>query len=250
ITALNIVGFPDDELSLDILQGILNGGGERVQAAGAVLVGGHSVRDTEIKYGLSATGVVDPERMMSNRQAKAGDHLVLTKALGTGFITTAHRARHCPEDVLETACAGMIQLNQKASQLAVELGARGATDVTGFGLAGHAFEMAEASGVTVRIHLDHLPRLPGASELAQRGYHSRANQSNRKFVEPSSRIEGQPDEIDLQFLFDPQTSGGLLIALDPDSAEQLVARCREEGLADTTLIGEVLGKEKVTLVID
>lgn len=222
-TALNIVGFPDKDLDLAILTEILRGGADRVRAAGAVIVGGHSVRDTEIKYGLAVTGLVDPARMLTNASARAGDALVLTKALGTGLIATANRADRCPPETLAAACASMIALNDAASAAAVELGASAATDITGFGLAGHALEMAEASGVTLEIDLAALPALPGALDLATPDNHSGATATNRAHAEGRIELpvaETPPTEL----LFDPQTSGGLLIAIASEGARALVAR--------------------------
>ncbi len=237
VTAMNIVGFPDDKLGLDVLQEILRGGAERVLAAGAVLLGGHSVRDAEIKYGLSVTGIVDPDRMITNEAAEAGDVLVLTKALGTGFVTTALRAGKCPDDVLAAACASMTRLNDTAAEAALAAGARAATDITGFGLAGHAAELAEASGVTVRLELGKLPRLPGAEALATQKHHTRANPTNRAHLQPSTRFEVADDTVAAEFLFDPQTSGGLLIAVKPDKAESLLEQCHAGGLDAATIIG-------------
>ncbi len=191
-TALNIVGFPDDKLELEILSKILAGGAERVIAAGAVIAGGHTVRDTEIKYGLSATGVVHPDQLLTNSKAQPGDKLVLTKALGTGFITTAFKTGHCPDDVLAAATESMAALNQAASQAAVECGAHAVTDITGFGMAGHAAEMAASSGVTVLLQASALPLLPGAELLARKGNKTRASATNRSFLEPHLRLEGVP----------------------------------------------------------
>src|SRR4051794_25386622 len=150
LTALNIVGFPDDELPLSILAEILRGAADRVTLAGAVTVGGHSVRDAEIKFGLSVTGLVDPAEVLTNAGARPGDVLVLTKPLGTGFITTASKRDECPPEVLDRAIASMIALNAAGRDaLRAAGGAHAVTDVTGFGLAGHASEMAEGSGLTV-----------------------------------------------------------------------------------------------------
>lgn len=248
-TALNIVGFPDDQLSLDVLEQILHGGADRVLAAGAVIVGGHSVRDSEIKYGLSVTGLVDPQKMMTNRAAKAGDVLVLTKALGTGFVSTAYRAGRCPDDVLRTACASMIQLSKDASSLAVALGARAATDVTGFGLAGHAYEMAQASNLTLRIDLGALPLLPGVESLASNANLSRSNATNRDHVAAGMRFECSQDDPRLGLLFDPQTSGGLLIAIDSKLADELVTGCHQAGTDAASVIGAVGRKQDRYLVI-
>jgi selenide,water dikinase len=248
-TALNIVGFPDDKLDLDVLHRILAGGSERVRAAGAVVVGGHSVRDAEVKYGLSVTGVVDPDRMMSNRGAAPGDALVLTKGLGTGFVTTAARAKRCPDDALEAACASMVMLNRAAAEAATGLGVRGATDVTGFGLAGHALELARASEVTVELDLPRLPLLPGAEPLITRKNHTRANATNRGFTESSSRIEAGADDPRLEVIYDPQTSGGLLVAVEPGRADELVASCRAGGMEQAGVVGRVSERGDAQLVI-
>lgn len=239
-TALNIVGFPDKELSLDVLSEILRGGADSVREAGALIVGGHSVRDVEIKYGLSVTGIVDPAKMMTNKDAKPGDVLVLTKGLGTGFITTANRADACPDDVLEAACASMVMLNAAASQAAIDLGVRAATDITGFGLAGHATEMAMAGNVRIELELSKLPLLLGALELSREGNHTRANATNREFIDSSLTIDGaaEADERS-EFLFDPQTSGGLLIAIEPTKADELVKRCQDGGMEMTAIVGGV-----------
>ncbi len=238
-TALNIVGFPDDKLDLQILSAILRGGAERVQQAGAVVAGGHTVRDTEIKYGLSATGIVHPDQLLTNRRAQAGDLLVLTKALGTGFVTTAFKAGRCDEDTLQAATESMIQLNAVASQAAVECGAHAVTDITGFGLAGHAREMAQASGVTVVLNVNQLPLLPGAEALARQGNRTRASATNRRFAEATMSIEGEVDPLQLEFVFDAQTSGGLLISVAAERADELIQRCKNGGVAAAGAIGVV-----------
>ena len=249
-TALNIVAFPDDKADPDLLHEILRGGADRVSAAGAVVVGGHSLRDSsEIKYGLAVTGVVDPARMLTNAGAQPGDALVLTKGLGTGFAVSAFRSNQCPHEVLEGACLSMITLNRDAAAAALALEAHASTDITGFGLAGHALEVAEASGVTVYLDIGRLPLLPGAAELAAAGHHSRATGSNRSFVEPSLRINGEPDETRLHFLFDAQTSGGLLISIAPDRADQLVRRCHESGVTAAVIIGSVAARGDRALVV-
>ncbi len=248
-TALNIVGFPDDKLDLKILHEILRGGAERVEKAGAVIMGGHSVRDAEIKYGLSVTGTADQNTMLTNRGAHAGDRLVLSKALGTGFITTAFKKDGCPKDVLDAATAGMAMLNEGASLAAQAGGANAATDITGFGLAGHAVEMASASGVSLVIDVDQLPILPGAAQLASSGYFTRASKTNRSSVETVSQIEAGADPIQLEMLFDPQTSGGLLLSVPADRADAVVTACRAKGAVAAAIIGEVRKREGDTLLI-
>lgn len=247
-TALNIVGFPKSA-PLTLLQEILRGGADRVRAAGAVVLGGHSVQDDEIMYGLCATGVVDPRRLMSNRGARAGDVLVLCKPLGTGFISTALRARRCPPATLAGACASMVALNRAAAEAAVAVGARAATDVTGFGLAGHAFEMAEASDVTVRLHLNDLPLLEGVEALIGPRNFTRANATNREFLEASLEIAIEAPGDRLEIIFDPQTSGGLLVALDPQRVDEFLERCREGGLESAAVVGEVADRIQDATVI-
>jgi len=249
VTALNIVGFPDDQLPLAILAEILRGGAAQVQSAGAVISGGHTVRDVEIKYGLSVTGVVEPARLLTNSAARPGDVLLLTKPLGTGFVTTAFKAGHCPEGVLAAAVASMTQLNEIGRDVAHAVGAHAATDITGFGLAGHANEMAQASGVSVALDVAAFPLLPGVIELAQAGNQTRASASNRGFVEPILRIEGRPDATLLEMAFDAQTSGGLLLAVSSERAGQAIERLREGGASAAARVGEVLPRGEKSLIL-
>lgn len=248
-TALNIVCFPDDEAPLATLQEILRGGADRVIEAGAVILGGHSVRDAEIKYGLAVTGVVHPDRMMSNDKAQPGDVLVLTKALGTGFVTTAYRAGKCDEETLKHTTDRMIQLNAVAGQAALELGATAATDITGFGLAGHGSEMAQASNVSLHIHLSQLPKLPGSEGFNKKGYHTRANATNREFTTPMTEFVSKDSTPDAEFLVDPQTSGGLLVAISADRANEFIQRCHDGNVKDATVVGEVEEKKDSYLTI-
>lgn len=248
-TCLNIVGFPDKELPIEILGEILRGASERVACAGAVVVGGHSVRDGEIKFGLSVTGVIDPRSMMTNEGARAGDTLVLTKALGTGVITTALRKDRCPQDTLPGAIESMIRLNADAARIAMELGVRGATDITGFGLLGHARELALGSAVTIEIDAGALPILPGAIDLATSENRSSASTTNREAVEGDLRLSPGVDPALVELMFDPQTSGGLLLAIDADRAHELVRRLRGAGDAPAAIIGRVLGKGSTALVV-
>jgi len=215
--------------------------------AGAVIVGGHTVRDTEIKYGLSVTGVVAPDALMTNDRAQPGDVLVLTKALGTGFVTTAFKAGRCPDEVLQAAVASMILLNEAASQAAVDGGAHAVTDLTGFGLAGHAGEMCQASGVTARIDLTRLPLLPGADELARRGNRTRASKTNRAFAEPHMRLESSAVEELLEFAFDAQTSGGLLVSLPESQAAEYLKALRAAGHTAEIVGGVVEGPPEIVV---
>ena len=249
VTALNIVGFPDDQLSLDVLAEILSGGAERVRTAGAVIAGGHTVRDTEIKYGLSVTGVVEPQRLLTNSGAEAGDLLVLTKPLGTGFVTTAFKAGACPDEVLTAATASMVSLNRAGSDAALATAAHSATDITGFGLAGHAGEMAQASGVTLTLELNRLPILPGVEELIRSGNQTRASASNRSYAESQTRIVADADSLLLELVFDAQTSGGLLISVAAGRADELVRQTRDRGAEAACIVGSVGHKEEMAVSI-
>lgn len=249
VTALNIVAFPDDQLPLSVLQQILSGGAERVMAAGAVIAGGHSVRDAEVKYGLSVTAVVEPQGLRSNSGAQPGDVLVLTKALGTGFVTTAFKANKCSSEVLDAAVASMIQLNAIGNAAAQDLEIHAVTDVTGFGLAGHAGEIATNSGVTIELDVNRLPTLPGAAELLKLNCKTRASRSNREFAAHSMRIDDGVDPVLVEFVFDPQTSGGLLFAVAADDAEKIVDRVRASGATAAAVVGRVTDKRQVHLVL-
>jgi selenide,water dikinase len=249
-TVLNLVGYPDDkDPSLEWLGKILEGGAERCQAAGAVVVGGHTVRDAEIKFGCAVTGIIHPQRIFTNSSAQPGDKLILTKPLGTGFVTTAGKRDDCPEALFEAACASMIQLNVVGRDAMIEVGAHAATDVTGFGLAGHSLEMAEGSKTTLVIELSGLPLLPGAEKLAHKPYLTRASASNAAYVAPLLRVEGKPDPVRAEFFYDAQTSGGLLISVAADSAERLVEECRRRGAEHACIIGEVLPREEGVALI-
>jgi len=248
-TALNLVGYPDDKLSLDWLGKILEGGFERCQQAGTTVVGGHTVRDVEIKFGLAVTGTIHPDHIITNAAARPGDKLVLTKPLGTGFVTTAHKAGDCPEELLQAACASMIQLNDLGRDAMIEVGVHAATDITGFGLAGHAFEMAEGSQVTLILELSRLPLLPGAQDFAHRPYLTRASATNASYIAPSLRIEGQPDPVRLEFFYDAQTSGGLLISVAADRAAKLEALAQAKGASATCIVGEVAQASDVRLIV-
>jgi selenide,water dikinase len=248
-TALNLVGYPDDKESLDWLGEICRGGDERMQAAGAVVLGGHTVRDAEIKFGYAVTGTIHPRRILTNAAAKPGDKLVLTKPLGTGFITTAHRAGNCPEDTFQAAVASMIQLNDVARDAMLAAGAHSATDITGFGLAGHAYGMAKGSGTTLVLELSRLPLFPGAEKLARRPYLTRASATNAIYVGDDLRIEGRPDPLRMEFFYDAQTSGGMLISVTADRAEGLVADLHSRGVRAASIIGEVKERGDKAIVV-
>jgi selenide,water dikinase len=251
-TALNLVGYPDDkDPDLGWLGDIVAGGEETLREAGCVVVGGHTVRDAEIKFGYAVTGLVHPQRILTNAAARPGDRLVLTKALGTGFVTAAHKAGECGpgDEAYEAAVASMVQLNKGAAEAMREAGAHAATDVTGFGLAGHAREMADGSGVTLVLELSRLPLLPGTEPLARRKFFTRASTTNAAYVAEALRVEGKPDPVRLEFFYDAQTSGGLLVSVPADRAEGLVKAARERGAAHACVVGEVTPRQDRALVV-
>jgi selenide,water dikinase len=199
------------------------------------------VRDSEIKFGLSVTGVVDPAELLTNAGARVGDRLVLTKPLGTGFVTTAAKKEECPQPLLERAIAQMIQLNTIGCEaFRATGGAHAVTDVTGYGLAGHAFEMAEGAGLTFEIEVDSLPVIEGAAGLATPRFFTRASKSNREFVSGKLQIASNVDPQRMEFAFDAQTSGGLLIAIAEERVPLLVEQLRERGAAAWALVGRVV----------
>lgn len=250
LTAMNIAAFPDNELPLTILAEIMRGAADRVAAAGAVTLGGHTLRDAEIKFGLSVTGLVDPAELLTNAGARVGDRLVLTKPLGTGFVTTAHKKEECPPELLAHAVASMTQLNVVGRDaLRAAGGAHALTDVTGYALAGHSSEMAEGSRVTVEIEVDRLPRLEGVDPFAVPRYFTRASASNRAFLDGRLRIEASADPARVEFAFDAQTSGGLLIAVDPAHVDRLVAELQARGALAAAIIGRVVEREGATAVV-
>jgi selenide, water dikinase len=238
LTALNICCFPGRGIERSLLAGILRGGASKVREAGAALVGGHTVQDSELKYGLSVTGVVDSRRVVRNSTALAGDALVLTKPLGTGVIVSAYRDRRVTEATLKDALAAMCRLNDSACRLMLEHQARACTDVTGFGFLGHALEMAEGSGVGLRIRMEAVPRYEESLALIRKGVGTAMTRCNLKLARERIRITGSLPEDHLTLLADPQTSGGLLMAVPEERSEPLVAALRRGGDLLAARIGE------------
>jgi selenide,water dikinase len=239
LTALNMACYPDDQVGFEWLELITAGGAERCVAAGCTIVGGHTVRDTEIKFGLAVTGTIHPDRILTNATAKPGDVLVLTKPLGTGFVTTAAKGRKCPPELLKAACDCMIELNKAACDAMLAVGVSAATDVTGFGLAGHGMEMAQGSNVTLAFHLAKLPLITGIEQIDVTKYRTRASKTNREYTETQTQFEGTPDATRLEFFYDAQTSGGLLISVPAARADQLLQRLTEVRTPAAAVIGEV-----------
>lgn len=222
LMAINLVAWPDN-LDFAILSEILRGGADIVAEAGAVIAGGHTVTDREPKYGLAVTGIVHPERILSKGGAQPGDMLILGKPLGTGLITTAHKREQVDESDLAAAVASMMQLNRNASQALQRPGVHAVTDITGFGLLGHAWEMASQSLCGMRIEYDTLPLLPNARRYAKLGHVTGGAERNASYFMPHVRIDERLNEVDREILWDPQTSGGLFASIEPSLWPALVA---------------------------
>jgi selenide,water dikinase len=221
LTALSIAAFPDRDFPVEWAQAIVRGGAEKLQEAGCVLLGGHSVRDPEIKFGYAVTGMVDPAALLTNAQGRAGDVLVLTKPLGTGVIATALKAGRAPREAVEAATRSMSALNAAAAATGLRHGVRCATDITGFGLVGHALNIARESAITLEIDAARLPLLPQARALAL-DFPSAGLKANRAQFEPSVEVAALPDPALQALLYDPQTSGGLLLLVPEKEAGPLL----------------------------
>ena len=240
LTAMNIVTFPICRLAPEVLLAILSGGQQKIAEAGAVMLGGHTIDDDEPKYGLSVTGVVHPDKVLTNAGAQPGDALILTKAIGTGVLYTALKAELFPAGVA-AAAASMTQLNRYAAEVMTRFPVHACTDITGFGLLGHAFELAAGSAVDLELDSRTVPLLPDAAEAAGMGLVPAGAYANRDYL---NQVEFRPEvPVNLQdLLFDPQTSGGLLISLAEDLASDLLAELHAAGVAVAARIGRVTGK--------
>ena len=244
LTALNIVGFPVGKLPLTVLTDILRGGHDTVHAAGAVIAGGHTIIDEELKYGLSVTGRAHPQRLLTNAAAQPGDVLILTKGIGTGLLATAGKRGELSAADYESMVASMTALNGAASRVALDLGVRCATDVTGFGLLGHASHIARASGVTLEIESARVPILPGAREAWARGARTGGAERNVEWLAPQVDW-GRATDAERALLTDPQTSGGILAAVPLAKAPDYLSRVQ-----GAVAIGRVLprGALAITLI--
>ncbi len=245
VLALNIAAFPED-FPPEIISDIFRGGADKVAEGGGVIAGGHTLLDNEPKYGLSVMGIVHPKHVLSKAGAKPGDALVLTKALGTGLILTAAKRDEVRPEHLQAAVDSMLRLNRHASHLAREAAATALTDVSGYAIAGHALEIAERSGVQVVLRAEALPLLPGALEYASAGVDFGGQRRNREQLGARVTLPGDIGEELVRLLFDPQTSGGLLVALPGENALALVAALVGDG-HQAAVIGEVWEGEGVVV---
>jgi len=249
IVAMNIVCFPINKMDISILQDILKGGLDKMREAEVLLVGGHSVEDNELKYGLSVTGTIHPEKVLTNKGARTGDKLILTKPLGTGIINTALKGGLAHEHSVSESIKCMTTLNKKAAELMTEVEVHACTDITGFGLLGHACEMVEGQDVGMVIHSSAVPILPGTEHLAQMGLIPGGTIRNRDFRIPMIDRATQISDEQLLILFDAQTSGGLLISVPEQDAQSLLERLHQEGVEAAAIVGEVVEQPKAKIVI-
>jgi selenide,water dikinase len=248
IAALNIAAFPDKGLPYEILGEIFRGGASVAKGAGIVIVGGHTVKDAELKYGLSVVGMVHPKEIVQNSGARAGDKLILTKPLGTGILSTALMAEKLADEHYRSLINIMTQLNRHASEEMRRHGVRACTDITGNGLLGHALELAQASNVSLEIAADSVPVLPGTVEMIHKGFLTGGANANRVLIEGAIEWKRDYDKTLDDLLVDPQTSGGLLISVPPDQCDALFDRIVEI-YTDAVIIGNVVEKRKTFLHI-
>lgn len=244
-TALNIVCFPED-MDLNILGKILQGGAEKVIEAGGTLAGGHSIADDGVKYGLSVTGIVHPDKIYANNRAEAGDVLVLTKKLGVGIICTANRIGEASEESMAEAVASMTMLNKTAAEISRTYRVHACTDITGFGFLGHLHEMLDGKH-SCQVFADQMPVMQNVLEYADEFYLTAAAQKNRNHVEQYVHFENIPFAME-EVLFDPQTSGGLLLAVHPADAEKMLKEMQEKGLP-AAIVGKIIEKKEFEIYV-
>lgn len=248
-TAMNLVAFPLKTLDISILRKIIQGGLDKMTEAGVVLVGGHSIEDSELKYGLSVTGFIHPARVLTKKTIRPGDRLILTKPLGTGIVNTAIKGGLASDDVIESTIRLMATLNRRAAEIMSDFPASACTDITGFGLLGHLAEMVSGSGCGMTIYASRLPVIPEAMEYAAMGLIPGGAHKNREFREKMVTYAPGVDRVLQDISFDPQTSGGLLIGIPADAADALLASLKENGISHAAIIGEVTaGAEHITVV--
>ena len=249
LTALSIIGFPIETMSHKIMNQILLGGLDKMEEAGVAVIGGHSIKDTEVKFGFAVTGQINPKKMVTNNQAQPGDILILTKPLGTGVVGFARQLGKASADAMQLISESMVELNKIPAEIMVDIGVKTATDVTGFGLLGHLSEIAVQSGVTAEIYSTQVPVFEKVLDYLKEGLISGAIERNKEFA---SQYVENPGEISPEretLLYDPQTSGGLLIVINKSKAERLMTRLNDKGIKQAAIVGAITGKSKGSIVL-
>ena len=249
-TAMNLVAFPVKDMDLSVLRQVIQGGLDKLTEAAVVLIGGHSIEDKELKYGLSVTGIVHPAKVLTKKNLRPDDRLVLTKPLGTGIINTAIKAAMASAELTDKATRLMAALNRDAANVILNFDVSACTDVTGFGLLGHLAEMVLGSGMSTKIYADRVPVIAEALELAAMGLIPAGAYKNREFRESMITVADTVGRSRMDVLFDPQTSGGLLISVSARQADALVADLKDAGIEDAAQIGEIVNgpEEKIWVV--
>jgi len=249
-TAMNLVAFPLKEMEIEVLRQIIQGGLDKLREAGVALIGGHSVEDSELKYGLSVTGFIHPDRIITKGGLQEGDRLILTKPLGTGIINTAIKGGLASEEIIDTVTRLMATLNREAADVMSLYPVHACTDITGFGLIGHLAEMIVETGIGIRLKSERIPIIPEALEYAGIGLVPAGTYNNREFRESITEFGPSVDRLTQDVLFDPQTSGGLLICLDGEKADELLHDLKQKGVKKAAIIGEVISGSGETIVVD
>jgi selenide,water dikinase len=249
LTALNLVMFPTKELEASLLREILRGGYDKVSESGASIAGGHSVDDNEPKYGLAVTGIVHPDHILTNCGAKEGDALILTKPLGTGVLFNACRSKNLPLRDLEVILPEVASLNKKAIEIALNFDVHACTDITGFGIVGHSLEIAKGSQVQINLLYEKLPFYPNALSMYRKGVTTGSNKANKKLAEGLFKKIRELLREEEELLFDPQTSGGLLLSVPSAQADRLVAELKRAGMEAAAGVGEVVANPQPCLSV-
>jgi len=248
--AMNLVAFPLKDMDTSVLRQIIQGGLDKMREAGVVLVGGHSVEDKELKYGLSVTGFIHPDRVLTKKNLHVGDRLILTKPLGTGIINTAIKGGLASKEITDTVTRLMATLNRDAAEIMEDYPVHACTDITGFGFLGHIFEMVVDSGAGIRIQTDSVPILPQTLNYAGMGLLPAGAYKNREFYERCVDFAPRVDALLQDILFDPQTSGGLLICVEGNRADDLLQALKQKGVHDAAIVGQVEPEPKERIVVE
>jgi selenide, water dikinase len=249
-TAMNLVAFPIKDMDISILRKIIEGGLDKMREAGVVLVGGHTIEDAELKYGLSVTGFIHPDRVLTKRNLKPGDRLILTKPLGTGIVTTAIKGGLASKEITDQVTLSMAALNKKAAEVMADYPVHACTDITGFGFLGHLAEMVVGSGFGVRVAASRVLVFPETLNYAAMGLVPAGAYRNRDFRVSMVDFASDVDRLLQDVLFDPQTSGGLLICVAPEKAEELLKDLKAKGITDAAIVGEVVIEPKERIIVE
>jgi selenide, water dikinase len=239
ITCLNLAMFPAKKLELEVLHQIVAGALSKITESGAVLAGGHTIEDDEPKFGLAVTGIVHPQKYWSNRGAKPGDVVILTKPIGSGVLFNANIKKWVSDEAMKECIAILTTLNRKAAEVVADFEVHAATDITGFGLAGHTYEMVKGSQVTMEFYLDRIPFMQEALEMYKKGVTTGVNNYNRELVAGAIRFEKDLPPWHKEIVYDPQTSGGLLVAVPESQGEALVKALQAQGVRWASMVGKV-----------